>query len=103
MDWLVQNRKTPAVLQMSWGNGSLSQVEVAAVDAAVDAGSLSSATFASEEPFKQVIDQARTKMELAGKPKEEIEEEDNEGADLYKGAFSLAYGTLTLLRARRCT
>lgn len=25
-------------------------------------------------------------------------EEDTEGVDLYKGAFSLAYGTLTLLR-----
>merc|ERR1711979_83267 len=27
-----------------------------------------------------------------------IEEEDDEGVDLYKGNFSLAYGTLTLLR-----
>merc|ERR1712110_1271404 len=27
-----------------------------------------------------------------------IEDEDTEGVDLYKGAFSLAYGTLTLLR-----
>ena len=40
------------------------------------------ATFASEEPFKQVIDQVRTKMEVAVKPKEEIEEEDIEGVDL---------------------
>merc|ERR1719329_2051858 len=37
-------------------------------------------------------------MEVASKPKEEVEEEDTEGVDLYKGAFSLAYGTLTLLR-----
>merc|ERR1711861_86804 len=37
-------------------------------------------------------------MEVASKPEEEIEEEDTEGVDLYKGAFSLAYGTLTLLR-----
>merc|ERR1712176_339673 len=28
----------------------------------------------------------------------EIEDEDDEGVDLYKGGFSLAYGTLTLLR-----
>ena len=50
-----------------------------------------------------MIDEVRTKMEVAVKPKEEIEEEDYEGVDLYKGAFSLAYGTLTLLRMRRCT
>jgi len=37
-------------------------------------------------------------MEVAAKPEEEIEDEDNEGVDLYKGNFSLAYGTLTLLR-----
>merc|ERR1712176_259679 len=29
---------------------------------------------------------------------EEVEEEDEEGIDLYRGSFSLAYGTLTLLR-----
>jgi len=49
-------------------------------------------------PFGDVIDDIRTKMELASKPAEEVEEEDTEGVDLYKGAFSLAYGTLTLLR-----
>jgi len=49
-------------------------------------------------PFDSVIEQLRAKLEVAGKPKEEIEEEDTEGVDLYKGAFSLAYGTLTLLR-----
>jgi len=49
-------------------------------------------------PFVEVIDDVRTKMEVASKPEEEIEEEDTEGVDLYKGSFSLAYGTLTLLR-----
>jgi len=38
IDWLVQNRKRPAVLQMSWGTGSPSSVGKAAVDAAVAAG-----------------------------------------------------------------
>merc|ERR1711957_1061479 len=33
-----------------------------------------------------------------GKVEEEMEDEDLEGVDLYKGNFSLAYGTLTLLR-----
>ena len=37
-------------------------------------------------------------MEVASKPAEEIEDENDEGVDLYKGNFSLAYGTLTLLR-----
>merc|ERR1712056_53197 len=50
------------------------------------------------EPFGTVIEELRAKMEVASKPKEEIEEEDTEGVDLYKGSFSLAYGTLTLLR-----
>mmetsp|Transcript_1930 Transcript_1930/g.4896 ORF Transcript_1930/g.4896 Transcript_1930/m.4896 type:complete len:1044 (-) Transcript_1930:313-3444(-) len=50
------------------------------------------------EPFSGIIEDLRAKMEIAAKPKEEIEEEDTEGVDLYKGAFSLAYGTLTLLR-----
>mmetsp|Transcript_103485 Transcript_103485/g.292981 ORF Transcript_103485/g.292981 Transcript_103485/m.292981 type:complete len:1043 (+) Transcript_103485:102-3230(+) len=49
-------------------------------------------------PYGDAIDEIRTKMELASKPAEEVEEEDTEGVDLYKGAFSLAYGTLTLLR-----
>eukprot|EP00435_Cladocopium_sp_Y103_P050538 s442_g15.t1 len=49
-------------------------------------------------PFDSVTEQLRAKMEIAAKPKEEVEEEDTEGVDLYKGAFSLAYGTLTLLR-----
>jgi elongation factor 3 len=50
------------------------------------------------EPFADVIEDLRVKMEVASKPAEEIEEEDTEGVDLYKGSFSLAYGTLTLLR-----
>merc|ERR1719359_2192427 len=50
------------------------------------------------EPFAGVIEEIRAKLEVAAKPVEEIEEEDTEGVDLYKGAFSLAYGTLTLLR-----
>merc|ERR1712151_1200341 len=49
-------------------------------------------------PFTTVVDDVRAKLEIASKPKEEIEEEDTEGVDLYKGNFSLAYGTLTLLR-----
>jgi len=49
-------------------------------------------------PFAAVAEDIRAKMEVASKPVEEIEEEDTEGVDLYKGSFSLAYGTLTLLR-----
>merc|ERR1740117_1205700 len=49
-------------------------------------------------PFASVIEEVRVKMEVASKPVEEIEDEDTEGVDLYKGSFSLAYGTLTLLR-----
>merc|ERR1712060_457706 len=50
-------------------------------------------------PYDGVIDELRAKMEVSSKPKEEeFEEEDTESVDLYKGAFSLAYGTLTLLR-----
>jgi len=49
-------------------------------------------------PFDSVVEDVRTKMEVAVKPAEEIEEEDTDGVDLYKGSFSLAYGTLTLLR-----
>mmetsp|Transcript_37026 Transcript_37026/g.86797 ORF Transcript_37026/g.86797 Transcript_37026/m.86797 type:complete len:1047 (+) Transcript_37026:140-3280(+) len=50
------------------------------------------------EPYVSGIEELRAKMEVASKPKEEVEEEDTEGVDLYKGSFSLAYGTLTLLR-----
>eukprot|EP00928_Gymnodinium_smaydae_P008457 TRINITY_DN13082_c1_g1_i1.p1 TRINITY_DN13082_c1_g1~~TRINITY_DN13082_c1_g1_i1.p1 ORF type:complete len:201 (-),score=56.31 TRINITY_DN13082_c1_g1_i1:44-646(-) len=50
------------------------------------------------KPFGDVIEEVRAKMEVAAKPAEEIEEEDTDGVDLYKGSFSLAYGTLTLLR-----
>merc|ERR1719217_151776 len=48
--------------------------------------------------FAGVIEEVKGKMELSMKEEEEIEDEDTEGVDLYKGSFSLAYGTLTLLR-----
>jgi hypothetical protein len=35
-------------------------------------------------PFDGVTEQLRAKMEIAAKPKEEVEEEDTEGVDLYK-------------------
>ena len=35
-------------------------------------------------PFDGVTEQLRAKMEVAAKPKEEVEEEDTEGVDLYK-------------------
>ena len=44
---------------------------------------------------------SREKLEVASKPAEEIEEEDTEGVGLHKGSFSLAYGTLTLLRVSK--
>merc|ERR1711904_349971 len=50
------------------------------------------------EPFDAVIEEVREKMAAALKPVEEAEIEDEEGVDLYRGSFSLAYGTLTLLR-----
>merc|ERR1711981_1228571 len=53
---------------------------------------------AFQDPFKGVIEEVGDKLQLASKSEEEIEEEDDEGVDLYKGSFSLAYGTLTLLR-----
>merc|ERR1711957_812320 len=49
-------------------------------------------------PFDAVIEAVRTKMEVSLKVEEEMEDEDLDGVDLYKGNFSLAYGTLTLLR-----
>ena len=52
-------------------------------------------------PFVSVTEDIRVKIEVASKPAEEIEEEDTEGVDLYKGSFSLAYGTLTLLRVTK--
>jgi elongation factor 3 len=56
------------------------------------------AAFGSSAPFSDVVEEIRTQMEVSAKPAEEVEEEDDEGVDLYKGSFSLAYGTLTLLR-----
>merc|ERR1711865_922838 len=49
-------------------------------------------------PFDAVIEAVRSKMEVSLSPEEEMEDEDLDGVDLYKGHFSLAYGTLTLLR-----
>merc|ERR1711865_1011662 len=49
-------------------------------------------------PFDAVIEAVRAKMTVSLKEDEEMEDEDLEGVDLYKGNFSLAYGTLTLLR-----
>merc|ERR1719498_2357696 len=56
------------------------------------------AAFGSSAPFSDVVEEVRSQMEVSAKPAEEVEEEDDEGVDLYKGSFSLAYGTLTLLR-----
>merc|ERR550532_3606393 len=53
------------------------------------------------EPYSTLIEDIRTKLQDASKPAEEVEEEDEEGIDLYRGNFSLAYGTLTLLRDAR--
>merc|ERR1712227_359422 len=53
---------------------------------------------AIDESFAGIIDSIRAKLESSSKPAEEVEEEDEDGVDLYKGSFSLAYGTLTLLR-----
>mmetsp|Transcript_136533 Transcript_136533/g.262272 ORF Transcript_136533/g.262272 Transcript_136533/m.262272 type:complete len:1404 (+) Transcript_136533:50-4261(+) len=52
-------------------------------------------------PFSKVVEALRLRMQVALRPEEEVEEEDEEGVDLYKGSFSLAYGTLTLLRDAR--
>merc|ERR1711937_718472 len=53
---------------------------------------------AIDESFAGVIESIRMKLETASKPAEEEDEDDDDGVDLYKGSFSLAYGTLTLLR-----
>ena len=52
-------------------------------------------------PFANVTDDIRVKLEVASKPAEEIQEEGTEGVDLYKGSFSLAYDTFTLLRVTK--
>jgi elongation factor 3 len=61
------------------------------------------AAFGSSAPFSDVVEEIRTQMEVSAKPAEEVEEEDDEGVDLYKGSFSLAYGTLTSSATPRCT
>merc|ERR1719486_1434991 len=53
------------------------------------------------EPYSSLIEDIRVKLQEVSKPAEEVEEEDEEGVDLYRGNFSLAYGTLTLLRDAR--
>merc|ERR1712187_622860 len=57
-----------------------------------------SKSVAFQDPFVAVIGEVREKVQLATKEEEEIEDEDDEGVDLYKGNCALAYGTLTLLR-----
>merc|ERR1719482_1695134 len=48
--------------------------------------------------FEVAAEELRAKLQLASTPVEEEDEDDDDGVDLYKGSFSLAYGTLTLLR-----
>ena len=48
--------------------------------------------------FAVAAEELRAKLQLASAPAEEEDEDDDDGVDLYKGSFSLAYGTLTLLR-----
>merc|ERR1719198_2795711 len=48
--------------------------------------------------FEVPAEELRAKLQLASTPVEEEDEDDDDGVDLYKGSFSLAYGTLTLLR-----
>merc|ERR1719232_227598 len=48
---------------------------------------------------RAVIEKVMAKMSSAGKKEsEEFHDDDETSPDLYKGSFSLAYGTLTLLR-----
>merc|ERR1719203_407079 len=44
------------------------------------------------------VEQLRTQMVKGAAKEDEGDDEDEEGEDLYHGSFSLAYGTLTLLR-----
>merc|ERR1719198_865856 len=48
--------------------------------------------------FEVPAEELRANLQLASTPVEEEDEDDDDGVDLYKGSFSLAYGTLTLLR-----
>ena len=48
-------------------------------------------------PFASVIGDICVKVEVASKPAEEIEEDDTEGVDLYKGSVSVAYGHLDVI------
>merc|ERR1711979_21140 len=51
-----------------------------------------------QESLRGVVQDVRCKLQSASKAEEELEDDDTDGVDLYKGSFSLAYGTLTLLR-----
>merc|ERR1711972_279151 len=53
---------------------------------------------AYQESLRGVVQDVRCKLQSASKAEEELEDDDTDGVDLYKGSFSLAYGTLTLLR-----
>merc|ERR1719456_967978 len=50
-----------------------------------------------EDQASEVCKVALDKCETSGKPEEESWDEDEGGVDMYKGVFSLAYGSLTLL------
>ncbi len=53
--------------------------------------------FDDKQVIKQICKNIYDKMETSFVKKEEIYEDTEEGIDLYKGSFSLAYGALTLL------
>jgi len=57
-----------------------------------------STSVAYQESLRGVVQDVRSKLQSASKTEEELEDDDTDGVDLYKGNFSLAYGTLTLLR-----
>ena len=50
-----------------------------------------------EDEAKATVDVVREECAVAAAPEEEDDCEDEEGVKLYKGVFSLAYGSLTLL------
>jgi hypothetical protein len=52
--------------------------------------------------YSIVVEDVRTKMGVALKPAEKIEDEDEEGVDPYRRSLPLAHGTLTLLLDTRC-
>merc|ERR1719198_1548284 len=102
----VQQSEALALLKASLGDATSDEdlaIHVAALAAcATNMRSFDEAEWKSSmgcyDSFDSIIGELRAKMEVASKPKEEVEEDDDDGVDLYKGSFSLAYGTLTLLR-----